>query len=144
MMYMGGLTFDSNNPSNFPQIHNLVAAKWFGLALFERHGLDGSMKDVLYNLVATGSPISILKGYCSLMRQVGDAFAKIEENHRDSLWIITILENPAIQPKAEYQVRKVRSLRLTLIISYRIVCMYHNNVKIGSRQRRRGLRHKRQ
>jgi len=42
------------------------------------------------------------------MRQrdvVGDAFAKTEENHRDSLWV-TILENPAIQPKAEYQVRK--------------------------------------
>ena len=39
----------------------------------------------------------------------GDAFAKTEENHRDSLWI-AILENPAIQPKAEYQVRKVRSL----------------------------------
>lgn len=108
MIYMGGLTFDPN----------LVAAKRFGLALLERHGLYASMKDALYDLAATGSPISVLKGYCSLMRQrdvVGDALAKSEENHRDSLWI-TILENPAIQPKAEYEVRRVRSL-LTLRIT---------------------------
>jgi hypothetical protein len=35
----------------------------------------------------------------------GDAFTKTEEHHRDSIWI-TILENPAIKPMAEYQVRK--------------------------------------
>jgi hypothetical protein len=42
------------------------------------------------------------------MRQrdvIGNAFKKTEEHHRDSIWI-TILENPAIKPKVEYQVRK--------------------------------------
>jgi len=56
--------------------------------------------------------MEVLAGYCHLMRQrdvIGDAFAEKEEHHRDNIWI-TILENPAIKPAAEYEVRKVRSL----------------------------------
>jgi hypothetical protein len=112
MVYMGGLTFDSDNPSKFLKIPNLVAAKRVGLALLARYGLDVSMKNALDVLAGTGNPMKVLAGYCALMRQrdvVGDAFAKMEEDHRDSIWV-TILENPAIKPVAEYQVRKVGSL----------------------------------
>jgi hypothetical protein len=118
MIYMGGLTFDSDDPSKFLKIPNLVAAQRFGKALLDRHSLYSSMKDALYTLAGTGNPIDILVGYCHLMRQrdvIGDAFTKTEEHHRDSIWV-TILENPAIKPTAEYQVRKVRSL-LTLRIA---------------------------
>jgi hypothetical protein len=111
MVYMGGLTFDLDDPSKFLKIPNLVAAKRFGLALLDRHGLYTSMRDALYTLAGTGNPMNVLAGYCRLMRQrdvTGDAFKK-EEYHRDSIWI-TILENPAIKLMAEYQVRKVRSL----------------------------------
>jgi hypothetical protein len=112
MVYMGGLTFDSDNPSNLLKIPNLVAAKRFGFALIDRLGLFNSMKDALYTLARTGNPMDVLNGYCRLMRQrdVGDgSFTKNEEHHRDSIWV-TILENPAIEPIVEYEVRKVRSL----------------------------------
>jgi hypothetical protein len=112
MVYIGGLTFDSEDPSKFLKIPNLVAAERFGLAILDRYGLDDSMKDALHNLAETGNPMKVLAGYCVLMRQrdvVGDAFAKTEADHRDSIWV-AILENPAIKPVAEYQVRKVRSL----------------------------------
>jgi hypothetical protein len=118
MAYMGALTLDSDNPSKFLKIPNLVAAKRFGSALLNRHGLYNSMKNALYTLARTGNLIDVLIGYCQLMRQrdvIGNAFNKTEENHRDSIWF-TILENPAIQPVAEYQVRKVR-LPLTLRIT---------------------------
>ena len=108
MVYMGGLTPDSDDPSNFLKISNLVAAKRFGKALLARHGLCRSVKDALYTLARTGNPMKVLVEYCQLMRQrdvTGDAFTKTEEHHRDSIWI-TILENPAIEPMAEYQVRK--------------------------------------
>src|SRR3954463_10160041 len=112
MVYMGGLTFDSDDPSKFLKIPTLVPAKRFGSALLDRLGLYSSMKDALYTLVGTGNPMDVLSGYCHLMRQrdvIGNAFTKTEEHHRDSIWI-TILENPAIKPVAEYQVRKVRLL----------------------------------
>ena len=112
MVYIGGLTFDSEEPSRFLKIPNLVAAKRFGRALLDRLGSYESARDALYTLAGTGNPKDMLAGYCHLMRQrdVGEAaFTKTEENHRDSI-LITILENPAIQPAAEYEVRKVRSL----------------------------------
>ena len=108
MVYMGGLTPDSDDPSNFLKIANLVAAKRFGKALLDRHGLYDSVKDALYTLAGTGNPMDVLAAYCRLMRQhdvTGNAFTKTEENHRDII-LVTILENPAIKPKAEYQVRK--------------------------------------
>jgi hypothetical protein len=106
MVYMGGLTPDSDDPSHFLKIPNLVAAKRFGLALLDRYGLHHSMRDALYTLARTGNPMDVLVGYCDLMRQrdiIGNAFAKNEEHHRDSIWV-AILENPAIKPMAEYQV----------------------------------------
>jgi hypothetical protein len=115
MVYIGGLTFDSDDPSKFLKIPNLVAAKRFGKALLDRYGLYSSMKRALYTLTGTGNLMDILVGYCHVMRQrdvIRSAFTKTEENHRDSIWAI-ILENPAIELMAEYQVRKVRSL-LTL------------------------------
>ena len=110
---MGGLTPDSEDPSNL-KIPNLVAAKRFGKALLDRHGVYKSMKNALDILAGTGNSMDVLVGYCHLMRQrdvTGNAFAKTEEHHRDSIWI-TILENPAIKPVAEYQVRKVRLLSI--------------------------------
>ena len=56
--------------------------------------------------------MDVLIEYCKLMRQrdiIGNAFAKNEEHHRDSIWA-AILENPAIMPMVEYQVKKVKSL----------------------------------
>ena len=110
MVYHGGLTFDSDDPSNFLKIPNLVAAKRFGFALLDRLDLFSSMKDALYTLARTGNPIDVLNGYCRLMRArdaTKDAFTKKEEHHRDSIWV-TILENPAIKPMVEYETKKVR------------------------------------
>jgi len=106
---MGGLTFDPAEPSKFLKIPNLVTAKRFGAALLHRLGLYQSMGNALRALARTGNPIGVLTGYLHLIRQrdvFGDAFAKKEEHHRDSIWI-SILENPAIKPAAEYEVRKV-------------------------------------
>jgi hypothetical protein len=121
MVYMGGLTFDSDDPSKFLKIPNIVAEKRFGSALLDRYGLYSSMKDALYTLAKTGNPMNVLKGYCRLMRQrdvIGDAFTK-EEHHWDNIWT-TILENPAIKPVAEYQVRKVRSLLTPRIVNVKL------------------------
>ena len=79
MVYMGGLTFDSNDPSKLLKIPNLVAAKRFGSAILERLGLYSSMKSALHSLAGTGNPMDVLAGYCHLMRQcdvTGDAFNK--------------------------------------------------------------------
>jgi hypothetical protein len=111
MIYMGGLTLDPDNPAKFSKIPNLVAAKRFGTAILERLGLYHSMKTALHSLTRTGNPMIVLAGYCHMMQQrdvMRDAFLK-EEHHRDSIqW--TILENPSLKSKAEYQVTKVRSL----------------------------------
>lgn len=109
---MGGLTFDSDDPSKFLKMPNLVAAKRFGSALLDRLGLYSSIKTALYTLAQTGNPMDVLAAYCHLMRQydvVGDAFLKNEGHHRGIIQV-AILENPAIKPKAEFLVRKVRSL----------------------------------
>lgn len=109
---MGGLTFDSHNPSNLLKIPNFVAAQRFGHALLSRIGLYSSMTNALRFLSENGNIKDVLTGYRRLMQQrdVGSfAFGKTEEDHRDSIWY-AILENPALTPKAEYQVRKVRSL----------------------------------
>ena len=66
---MGGLTPDSDDPSHFLKIPNLVAAKRFGSAILERLGLYNSMKTALHRLAGTGNPIDVLIGYCHLMRQ---------------------------------------------------------------------------
>jgi hypothetical protein len=112
MVYMGALTLDSDEPSKFLKIPNLIAAKRFGSALLDRYGLRSSVKNALYTLAETGNPMDILIAYCHLMRQqdvTRNAFKKTEENHRGIIWV-TILENPFVQPVAEYQVRKVRLL----------------------------------
>ena len=109
---MGGLTFDPQDPSKFLKIPNLVAAQRFGHALLSRVNLYQSMTNALRFLSENGNMKDVLTGYRRLMQQrdVGDhAFRKTEENHRDSIWY-TILENPALTPTAEYQVRKVRPL----------------------------------
>lgn len=112
MIYMGGLTFDSDDPSNFSKIPNLVAAKRFGSTILKRLGLYDSMKTALHSLAMTGNPMDVLAGYCHMMQQhdvIGDAFLKKEEHHRDIIqW--TILENPSLKPTGEYRVTKVRSL----------------------------------
>jgi hypothetical protein len=112
MVYMGGLTPDSDDPSHFLKIPNLVAAKRFGSALLDALGLYSSMKDALYTLAGTGNPMDVLRRYCSLIRQrdvFGNAIARTEEDHRDCFWAI-MPENPGITPMAEYKVEKVRSL----------------------------------
>lgn len=108
MVYMGGLTFDPQDPSKFLKIPNLVAAKRFRYALLSRVNLYQSITNALRFLSENGNIKDVLTGYRRLMQQrdIGDqAFRKTEENHRDSIWY-TILENPALTPKAEYRVRK--------------------------------------
>jgi hypothetical protein len=113
MVYMGGLTFDSDDPSKFLKMPNLVAAKRFGSALLEGLGLYNSMTTALHSLAKTGNPMDVLAGYCRMMQQhdaIGNAFLE-EEHHRDIIqW--TILENPSLKPIGEYQVTKVRSLSI--------------------------------
>jgi hypothetical protein len=109
---MGGLTFDSAKPSKFLKIPNLIAAQRFGFALINQYGLYHTMQNALYVRADSGNLMDVLSGYCHLMQQrdIGrDAFTKTEEHHQDSI-LITILENPAIQPMVKSEVRKVRSL----------------------------------
>lgn len=84
-----------------------------------------SMRDALYTLVRTGSPMDVLIGYYHLMRRrdtIGNGIAKNEEHHRDGIWT-AILENPATTPAVEYQVRKVRSLLAPRIANVKLTCV---------------------
>jgi hypothetical protein len=56
MVYMGGLTFDSDDPSKFLKIPNLIAAKRFGSALLDRLRLYSSIKNAPYTLSQTRNP----------------------------------------------------------------------------------------
>ncbi|KIX07675.1 uncharacterized protein Z518_02329 [Rhinocladiella mackenziei CBS 650.93] len=109
MVYMGGLTFDMNDPSNSLKIPNLIAAKRFGFALLDRLDLYHFMINAVHTLAETGNPKDVLAGYCHMMRErdvFGDAFLKKEEHHRDNIrW--GILQNDAMQSTLEYQVTKV-------------------------------------
>ena len=108
---MGGLTFDSHDPSNLLKIPNFVAAKRFGYALLSRIGLYNSMTNALRFLRENGNIKAVLAVYRRLMQQHDTcdfAYGKNEEDHRNSIWY-TILENPVLSPKVEYRVRKVRS-----------------------------------
>ena len=114
MVYMGGLTFDSDEPSKFLKIPNRVAAQRFGNALLSRIGLYESLSDALRFLHVGKDLKTVLAAYRRLMQQRdvrGSVFEKSEEHHRDSIWF-TILTNPALSPTAELQVRKVRSLSI--------------------------------
>jgi len=111
MVYMGGLTFDSHDPSKLLKIPNRAAAKRFGYALLNRTGVYTSGKSALYSLLKNGNIKPVLNAYIRLVRErdCGNlGFSKTETDHRDSIWF-TILENPAIKPNAEYEVRKVSS-----------------------------------
>jgi hypothetical protein len=111
MVYKGNLTFDSDDPSKFLKIPNLVSAKKFGSALLYRHGLYGSLIRDMRTLAATGNPMDVLFRYCHLMRRHDVTIDDIanEGHHRDSIWITT-LEYPTNQSMAKYQMRNVRSL----------------------------------
>jgi hypothetical protein len=111
MIYEGGLTFDSEQPSKFLKIPNHVAAHRFGKAVLDRLDIYESMPTAFRTLSATGAPDRVLSGYLRLMRQhdVGDhAFRKSEGDHRDRLWTV-MFDNPALTASAEFKVVKVRS-----------------------------------
>ena len=112
MVYMGGLTFDSDDPSSFLKIPNNVAVRRLGTAILERIRLYNSLTGAP-PLLKIGLDIeAVLAGYRQLIKQRdtwGFAYEEEdEEDHRDSIWYM-ILENPALTPDVEYQVRKVRS-----------------------------------
>jgi len=110
MIYSGGLTFDSEDPTKFIKIPNLIAAQRFGKALFDRLGIYESMEAALQTLSATGAPDQFLRVYLKLMREHDagkHAFNKNEEVHRDLLWI-DMLDNPSLTASAEFKVVKVR------------------------------------
>ncbi|KIX10454.1 uncharacterized protein Z518_01537 [Rhinocladiella mackenziei CBS 650.93] len=109
MVYMGGLTFDSNDPSSFFKIPNLIAAKRFRSAILKRLSLYDTIGDAVHTLARTGNPMSALAGYCQLMRhhdKIEDAFLKTEEHHR-GIFQTMILKNRSIDAMGEYQVKKV-------------------------------------
>jgi len=110
MVYAGGLTFDSEEPTKFLKIPNLVAAHRFGRAMLERLGILRTISIALGTLSTTGAPDQVLSGYLRLMRDrdVGEAaFLRSEEHYRDSLYAI-MLNNPTITPHAEFKAKKVR------------------------------------
>ncbi|KIX01561.1 uncharacterized protein Z518_09287 [Rhinocladiella mackenziei CBS 650.93] len=109
MVYMGGLTFDMNDPSNSLKITNLIAAKRFGFALLDRLGLYRFVINAVHTLAETGNPNDVLAGYCHMMRECDifeDAFLKEEGHHRDNIrW--SILQNESIPSTLECQVTKL-------------------------------------
>jgi len=110
MVYTGGLTFDSEHPSEFLKIPNGITAHRFGKTLLDRLGIHATMSAALRTLSATGAPDQVLSGYLRLMQQsdVGDhSFGNSEGVHRDSLWVV-ILENPSLTASAEFGLLKVR------------------------------------
>jgi len=110
MLYSGGLTFDSEDPTKFIKIPNLIAAQRFGKALFDRLGIYESMKTAVQTLSATGAPDQVLSGYLSMMRENDvrhDSFKKNEEVHWNLLYIL-MLDNPSITANVEFKVEKVR------------------------------------
>lgn len=114
MVYMGGLTFDSHDPSKSLKITNRAAAKRFGYALLDLTGLYASGQSALYSLLKNGNIKPVLNAYIRLVRErdCGNlGFSKTETDHHDSIWF-TILENPAIKPNAEYEVRKWSNNRM--------------------------------
>ena len=111
MIYAGGLTFDSEQPSRFLKIPNHVAARRFGKTVLDRLDIYDSMSTALRTLSATGALDRVLSGYLRLMRQhdVRDhAFEKSEADHRDRLWTV-MFDNPALTASAEFKVEKVRT-----------------------------------
>ena len=110
MVYMGGLTFDSHEPSKWLKLTNLVAGLRSGYAILSRVGLYDSMTNALHILSVDRSVNEVLTGDRTLMlqRDVGYCSSgKSEEQHRDSIWY-AILEGPAVVPRAKYRVSKVR------------------------------------
>jgi len=110
MLYSGGLTFDSEDPTKFIKISNLIAAQRFGKALLDRLGIYESMKTAVQTLSATGAPDQVLSGYLQMMREydIGDhSFTKNEEVHRNRLWM-DMLDNPSLTASAEFKVVNVR------------------------------------
>ncbi|KAF8247351.1 hypothetical protein K440DRAFT_303153 [Wilcoxina mikolae CBS 423.85] len=108
LVYMGGVTFDSKNPSTFLRIPNRVVATRFGMALLNRHELYWSMSQAVRFLSSTGDLRRVLSGYLRLMKQCDVARGEskmTEQFHRDSFWV-TILDNPAISATVEYHVSK--------------------------------------
>ena len=88
MVYMGGLTFDSQDPSESLTIPNRVAAKRFGHAMISRRGLYGTIFSAVNFLSSTGDLKQVLACYRSLMEErdvAAQSFRKTEENHRDIL-----------------------------------------------------------
>src|SRR5207248_5542784 len=74
---------DSNDPSNFLKITNLVAVQRLGYALLSRVGLYDSMKNALRSLVQTGGIRNALTGYCHLMRLRGARSLAYEKTGED-------------------------------------------------------------
>jgi hypothetical protein len=105
MIYEGGLTFDSEQPSKFLKIPNHIAAHKFGTVL-DRLDLYKPMSTALSTLSATGALDRVLSGYLRLMRHDVGAFRKSEGDHRDRLCAV-MFDNPTLTVSAEFKVVKV-------------------------------------
>ena len=68
MFYSGGLTFDSEDPTKFVKIPNLIAAQRFGKSLLDRLG-------IYHSLSATGVPDQVLRVYLKLIEHDAGARA---------------------------------------------------------------------
>jgi hypothetical protein len=112
MVHMGGLTFDSDDPSSFLKLPNHIAAERLGMAILDRISLCNSLNSAPRLLKVEPDIEGVLAGYRQLIKQRdtwGFAYDKeSEQDHRDIIWH-AILENPVFTPEVEYRVRKVRS-----------------------------------
>jgi hypothetical protein len=110
MIYEGGLTFDSEQPSKFLKIPNHIAAHNFGNAVLDRLRDYKSLRRAFRKLSATGAPDRVLAVYLCLLRRLDfddDAFRKSERDHRDRLQMV-MFDNPALNVSDKFKVEGVR------------------------------------
>lgn len=101
--YMGGLTFDADEPEKYLKVTNRIAAKRFRMALLGRLHLYGTMNDAVAYFSSNGNLRRVLGGYLRIMRQ-HKKFVMSEENHRDSIYM-SILDNAALANNIKYQIK---------------------------------------
>ncbi|KAF8537832.1 hypothetical protein BDD12DRAFT_201139 [Trichophaea hybrida] len=107
VLYHGGFTFDSNNPSKYLKIPNQIAARRIADAVLRRYGLLAPHIDRAVEVFAsTGDITEVLELYQYMMglRDVlYNDFDKNEETHANTI-NLTILKNVLLTIQPEFKV----------------------------------------
>jgi hypothetical protein len=110
MIYFGAFTFDPTHPKKYLKIPNKVAASRIAHAVLERFKLSESLDFALHRLVRDGDIERVLSCYRDLMTQRDVTYYDLTETsegkHRDSFYF-SLLRNPHLVPRTEFQVTKV-------------------------------------